>query len=293
MMFKKNSKIIITLFITILLCFYTSYKLSYKKFSSENYKSPTNSKIILSDTKSKNNIKRKNNSNYKKEKSSKEITTSKVVDKNYTYEDYFNKLKEIGLYKNRFNNENLDFRYAVLQFQSSKNLTCDGIIGSETSKYLMDENNTPFDSIPDTLKHGYSMIINKNTRILTVYLDGKVYKKYPISSGASPSYTPEGKFTIISKLVNPTWISTKTGQVIPGGTPQNPLGRRWLGLSIDGGSMYGIHGTTSPWSIGTDSSLGCIRMFNNNVEELFNLIPINCPIWIGYSNNLQSWGVTF
>lgn len=103
MMFKKNSKIIITLFITILLCFYTSYKLSYKKFSSENYKSPTNSKIILSDTKSKNNIKRKNNSNYKREKSSKEITTLKVVDKNYTYEDYFNKLKEIGLYKNRFN----------------------------------------------------------------------------------------------------------------------------------------------------------------------------------------------
>ncbi|MEL5899426.1 L,D-transpeptidase [Clostridium sporogenes] len=305
-MFKKRSKIIASLLIAVVLCFYTSYKISYKKFTSETYKSPTTSKVILTDSKCKNDDrnkdKDKDNSNKKKEDKvnkdnnkevSKETNLSNKQNKNYTYEDYFSKLKELGLYSNRFNNENLDFRYAVLQFQSSKNLICDGIIGAETSKYLMSENNNTTDSIPECLKHGYSMVINKDTRILTVYLYGKVHKKYPIAAGASPSYTPEGKFTIVSKLINPTWISPRTGQVVPGGTPENPLGKRWLGLSIDGGSMYGIHGNNSPWSIGTDSSLGCIRMFNNNVEELFDFIPMNCPIWIGNSNNLSAWGVNF
>ncbi|RXI47018.1 murein L,D-transpeptidase [Clostridium tetani] len=307
-MFNKKAKIITTLLIAIVLCFYTSYKISYKKFSAETYKSPTTSKVILTDTKSKNNDTKKDkpnpnkkkedkvnenkNNDEKKKEIPKKTKPSNIENKNYSYENYFNKLKEIGLYKNRFNDENLDFRYAVLQFQSSKNLNCDGIVGPETSKYLMNENNNPSDSVPETLKHGYSMVINKDKRILTVYLDGKVYKKYPVAAGASPSYTPEGKFTIVSKLINPTWISTRTGQVISGGTPQNPLGKRWLGLSIDGGSMYGIHGNNNPWSIGTNVSLGCIRMFNNDVEELFDLIPMNCPIWIGYSNNLNSWGIS-
>lgn len=301
-MLEKKSKIITALSIACVFCFYTSYKISYKKFTSEPYKNPKTSAVFLSDTECKSTDLKKNkakdnnkkDSNVAKEenkKVSKKTETKKVENKVYSYNDHFNKLKELGLWGNKFNNEQLDFRCAVLKFQSSKNLPCDGIIGPETSKYLMNNNNSIKDTIPKNLKSGYSMVINKTTRILTVYSDGKVYKKYPIASGASPSYTPEGKFTIITKLINPTWVSPKTGQVIPGGDHKNPLGKRWLGLSIDGGSMYGIHGNVSPWSIGTNVSLGCIRMFNNDVEELYDFIPMNCPIWIGYNDNLNSWGV--
>ncbi len=94
--------------------------------------------------------------------------------------------------------------------------------------------------------------INLGAKTLSVYRDGVIVKEYPVAIGKPSTPTPQGTFTIINK------------QLDPGG----PYGTRWLGLSKKG---YGIHGTNAPESIGTAASNGCIRMFNNDIEELFDI----------------------
>lgn len=94
--------------------------------------------------------------------------------------------------------------------------------------------------------------INIAAKTLSVYRNGVIIKEYPIATGKPDTPTPLGVFTVINK------------QLDPGG----PYGTRWLGLSIKG---YGIHGTNAPESIGTAASNGCIRMFNSDIEELFDI----------------------
>lgn len=94
--------------------------------------------------------------------------------------------------------------------------------------------------------------VNLSAKTLSVYRNGSIIKEYPIAIGKPETPTPQGVFTIINKQLN------------PGG----PYGTRWLGLSKKG---YGIHGTNNPSSIGTAASNGCIRMFNSDIEELFDI----------------------
>jgi len=69
-------------------------------------------------------------------------------------------------------------------------------------------------------------------------------------------------------LQKPLWY--RVGAVVPADSQDYELGTRWLGLSIDG---YGIHGTKDPSSIGKQATLGCVRMINGDVEELFAIVP--------------------
>ena len=75
-------------------------------------------------------------------------------------------------------------------------------------------------------------------------------------------------YKIVNSIADPTWY-TKGKIVRPGKC--NPLGTRWLGLSLKG---YGIHGTNGPCSIGRNASHGCIRMRNRDVEELFKMVAV-------------------
>jgi hypothetical protein len=84
--------------------------------------------------------------------------------------------------------------------------------------------------------------------------------------GAEVSRSPEGDFTVINRLENPTYY--RPGKVIGPGK-ENPLGTRWMGLSKKG---YGIHGTNEPASIGKAASHGCIRMRQRDLEELFTMV---------------------
>jgi lipoprotein-anchoring transpeptidase ErfK/SrfK len=106
-----------------------------------------------------------------------------------------------------------------------------------------------------------------------VLLDGeRVVKTYETASGKPTTPTPAGQFEVVSKVANPVYKAH--GQnVAPG--PRNPVGTRWIGLSLKG---YGIHGTNAPKSIGKDSSHGCIRMRNKDVEELFELVSVGVPV---------------
>jgi len=120
----------------------------------------------------------------------------------------------------------------------------------------------------------FSMVVDKSKNTLVLYSGDVPVKKYLVATGKENS-TPVGKFKITDKLMNPTWF--KTGAILPPGSPKNALGTRWMGFDK---RSYGIHGTIEPQSIGTQASEGCIRMLNEEVEELYSLVPVGTKVTI-------------
>jgi L,D-transpeptidase ErfK/SrfK len=107
----------------------------------------------------------------------------------------------------------------------------------------------------------FSIAINTITKNLTLYRNKRFFKAYPVATGKPTTPTPIGTFIIVNKQVN------------PGG----PFGSRWMGLSKP---HYGIHGTNNPASIGTAASNGCVRMYANDVEDLFNYVRVGTVVEI-------------
>src|SRR5262245_3451332 len=109
---------------------------------------------------------------------------------------------------------------------------------------------------------------------------------YPVGLGRDDWRTPQGKFVIQGKTVNPQWnipASIREEHIrergddrtfIPGGAPDNPLGKYRLELSLP---MYRIHGTDIPWGVGMQVSHGCVRLYPEDIERLFPLVPIRTP----------------
>jgi len=124
--------------------------------------------------------------------------------------------------------------------------------------------------------------IKKSANTLRFYDGEKLIKQYRVATGQDPRVTPEGRFSIVFKTTDPGWTNPKTGEFVPGGSPRNPLGSRWLGLGVPGtqGRDYGIHGTNQPWSIGQHITLGCVRMHNRDVEELYPQVPLGTMVTI-------------
>ncbi len=137
----------------------------------------------------------------------------------------------------------------------------------------------------------YQVEIDKTNNKLHLYKDGELKKTYPVATGRTEELTPEGTFTMVVKINKPGWKN------IPGGDPNNPLGEKWMGMSVNGdnGRTYGIHGTNKPESIGTHASSGCVRMKKEDLIELYNTIPEGTPVWIhkGASNGKWSGDPSF
>lgn len=126
------------------------------------------------------------------------------------------------------------------------------------------------------------IIVNKQSNKLVYIDEGMIQKVYPVATGKTNDLTPEGEFDVVMKAKNPYYIKKN----IPGGSPKNPLGSRWIGFNARGteGNKYGIHGTNNPSSIGKYVSEGCIRMYKQDVEFLFDRIPIGTKVLIVKSN---------
>ena len=120
----------------------------------------------------------------------------------------------------------------------------------------------------------FSVLADKSQNILMLKCNDEIIKTYNVSTGLNNA-TPVGTFKITTKLVNPVWY--KSGAVVPPDSPENILGTRWMGFDLEG---YGIHGTTSPESIGTQATAGCVRMLNNEVEELYTFLPQGTEVTI-------------
>lgn len=108
--------------------------------------------------------------------------------------------------------------------------------------------------------------------LLCVFLGESMLSAYKVGLGRD-NKTPLGLFVIESKLENPTWNSRKLGKILEPGDPENVLGTRWLGFKNSPQFQgYGLHGTEEPASIGKNMSDGCIRLLNEDVEELFEIV---------------------
>ena len=112
------------------------------------------------------------------------------------------------------------------------------------------------------------IVVSLEDRKLALVANGQVKKVYRVAVGKPSTPSPVGTFTIERRAANPTY--SHDGRIVPPG-PGNPVGTRWMGLSIKG---YGIHGTNEPKSIGKAASHGCIRMAKADVEELFQLVAV-------------------
>jgi L,D-transpeptidase ErfK/SrfK len=109
---------------------------------------------------------------------------------------------------------------------------------------------------------------------------------YPVGLGRDDWRTPQGKFKIQGKTVNPQWNippSIREEHIrergdhrtfIAGGAPDNPLGKFRFELTLP---MYRIHGTDIPWGVGMQVSHGCVRLYPEDIERLFPLVPIGTP----------------
>lgn len=107
---------------------------------------------------------------------------------------------------------------------------------------------------------------------------------FPVGLGRQEWRTPQGDFRVIEKARNPRWVipesireerireSGSSEKFIEGGSPDNPLGEFRLRLSMP---SYAIHGTNIPWGVGMSVSHGCVRMYPEDIRELFPLVPKN------------------
>ena len=127
---------------------------------------------------------------------------------------------------------------------------------------------------------GSIVVVNRERALYFVSEDGKA-RKYPVAIGtADEQWT--GKEVVSDMRENPRWFQIVDGvddtpEPIPGGHPKNPLGVRALYL---GKTLWRIHGTIAPNSIGKAVSNGCIRMHNAHVVDLFERVAIGAEVFV-------------
>jgi lipoprotein-anchoring transpeptidase ErfK/SrfK len=127
------------------------------------------------------------------------------------------------------------------------------------------------------------LTLDRGSFTLRLWRHLKLAKTYTVAVGQEGLETPEGLYEIQEKEENPTWhvpesdwAGSLAGQDIPPG-PSNPIKARWMGI-FEGA---GIHGTEDTWSLGSAASHGCVRMAIPDVEELYDLVEVGTPIYIG------------
>lgn len=140
-------------------------------------------------------------------------------------------------------------------------------------------------SIPFSAKYSPGQIIVSfgDRRLYLITRSGQA-TSYPIAVPREQSRW-EGVTSVSMKRENPSWTPTpemrrenpRLPSWVPGGHPMNPLGVRALYL---GTSMYRIHGTDAPWTIGQAVSKGCIRMYNKDVLDLYPRVPVGSKVTV-------------
>jgi hypothetical protein len=135
-----------------------------------------------------------------------------------------------------------------------------------------------------TIKGPFHAVVSKSKFTLDLYLGspgerGSMYvRSFPVGLGKHGS-TPTGTWMLApgGKLKNPKWWGVDGEPPTESGDPKNPLGTRWMALNGTQGDAvgkegFGIHGTIDPDSMGKEMSHGCIRMVNENVEKVYDML---------------------
>ena len=132
-------------------------------------------------------------------------------------------------------------------------------------------------------RHPVVVTVHRRGFRLRLFEDLKPVAGYRVAVGMPGHETPRGRFAIANKTVDPAWSAPDQpwagayrNEVVPGGSDENPLKARWLGI-VDG---VGIHGTDALWSLGTAASHGCIRMSVADVKSLYPRVPVGALVMI-------------
>jgi lipoprotein-anchoring transpeptidase ErfK/SrfK len=127
-----------------------------------------------------------------------------------------------------------------------------------------------------------TIVVRTHERRLYLVLGGGRALRYPVGVGRAGQQW-SGEAVVDGKYIRPDWQAPpdlargnpKWAAVIPGGSPRNPMGAAALTLS---GGEYAIHGTNNPGSIGGFVSAGCIRMYNQDIMDLYARVGVGTPV---------------
>ncbi|MFN6132052.1 MAG: L,D-transpeptidase [Synechococcaceae cyanobacterium] len=139
------------------------------------------------------------------------------------------------------------------------------------------------------------LVLDRQARLLRVLENGQERRRFSVAVGMPGWETPVGEFQVLEKTRNPVWEHPQTGRLQPAG-PDNPLGSRWIGfhrdcngrkgwdgdqvLDVKGCVVAGFHGTPHRWTVGRAVSHGCVRLYDEEVRELFELVSIGTPVTV-------------
>jgi L,D-transpeptidase ErfK/SrfK len=154
--------------------------------------------------------------------------------------------------------------------------------------------------LPDAPRQG--IVVNLASKRLFYYPEPdaegmQAVVSFPIGIGQTGSATPVGETTVTSKGKDPVWFPPASirreyaeagnplpSQVMPG--PDNPLGAHVLVLGMP---SYLLHGTNRPAGVGMRVSHGCVRLFPENIQHLYESVPVDTPVTIVNQPLLLAW----
>ncbi|WP_255144353.1 L,D-transpeptidase [Synechococcus sp. EJ6-Ellesmere] len=140
-----------------------------------------------------------------------------------------------------------------------------------------------------------SLVLHRSKRQVVVIEDGRELRRFPVAVGMPGWETPLGRFQVIEMAPDPVWKHPVSGKLYPPG-PNNPLGSRWIGfhrdcagkrgfngqqhLEVKGCVTAGFHGTPQRETVGQAVSHGCVRMYDENVRDLFELVRMGTVVTV-------------
>ncbi|MCT0226174.1 L,D-transpeptidase family protein [Synechococcus sp. CS-1328] len=142
---------------------------------------------------------------------------------------------------------------------------------------------------------GRELVLDRRQRRLLVLENGQEIRRFPVAVGMPGWETPVGRFEVMELRTNPVWQHPANGRLIQPG-PANPLGSRWIGfyrdckgrrgfngqenLVVQGCVTAGFHGTPNRASVGQAVSHGCVRLYDEHVQALYNLVQLGTPVTV-------------
>jgi lipoprotein-anchoring transpeptidase ErfK/SrfK len=152
--------------------------------------------------------------------------------------------------------------------------------------------------IPDDLieREGLQLVLDRKHHQLLVLRDGQMTRRFPAAVGTTGWETPAGRFRVFEKVKEPVWTHPVSGELMDAQSKGNPLGSRWIGfyrdcngrsgwdgeqyLDINGCTVAGFHGTPYRWTVGRAVSHGCVRLYEENVQEVFDLVRVGTQVTV-------------
>ncbi|MBL6741872.1 MAG: L,D-transpeptidase [Synechococcus sp. BS301-5m-G53] len=137
------------------------------------------------------------------------------------------------------------------------------------------------------------LVLHRSSRQLILLEQGQLRLRVPAAVGTQGWETPLGEHRVLFKAVDPVWRHPGTGALVPPGG-RNPLGSRWIAfyqdcsnpggwdgekvVQVRGCSHVGLHGTPHRWTVGRAVSHGCVRLYDEHIRRVFDLVDVGTPV---------------